>query len=59
MVANAITPEPIPPHLVEPVAVPASGRRYRGLSAEEFTPKGLLRAYTESERGPIVYDEVR
>src|SRR5215207_1393438 len=24
----------------------------RGLSAEEFTPKGLLRAYTESERGP-------
>jgi small subunit ribosomal protein S5 len=31
----------------------------RGLSAEEFTPKGLLRAYTESERGPIVYDEVR
>src|SRR6478752_4205472 len=27
----------------------------RGLSAEEFTPKGLLRAYTESERGPIVY----
>ena len=31
----------------------------RGLSAEEFTPKGLLRAYTESERGPIVYEEVR
>jgi small subunit ribosomal protein S5 len=31
----------------------------RGLSAEEFTPKGLLRAYTESERGPVVYDEVR
>src|SRR3984893_10942971 len=30
----------------------------RGLSAEEFTPKGLLRAYTESERGPVTYDEV-
>jgi small subunit ribosomal protein S5 len=30
----------------------------RGLSAEEFTPKGLLRAYNESERGPVVYDEV-
>src|SRR3954454_5490496 len=34
------------------------GKR-RGLSAEEFTPKGLLRAYTESERGPIVYEDVR
>jgi small subunit ribosomal protein S5 len=31
----------------------------RGLSAEEFTPKGLLRAYKESERGPVVYEEVR
>src|SRR5580765_2807833 len=27
--------------------------RLRGLSAEEFVPKGLLRAYRESERGPI------
>jgi small subunit ribosomal protein S5 len=33
--------------------------RRRGLSAEEFTPKGLLSAYKESERGPIVYQEVR
>jgi small subunit ribosomal protein S5 len=31
----------------------------RGLSAEEFTPKGLLRAYKESERGPHVPEEVR
>jgi small subunit ribosomal protein S5 len=31
----------------------------RGLSAEEFTPKGLLSAYRESERGPVVYEEVR
>jgi small subunit ribosomal protein S5 len=31
----------------------------RGLSAEEFTPKGLLRAYQESERGPHVPEEVR
>jgi small subunit ribosomal protein S5 len=31
----------------------------RGLSAEEFTPKGLLRAYNESERGPVQYEEVR
>jgi small subunit ribosomal protein S5 len=33
--------------------------RRRGLSAEEFTPKGLLNAYKESERGPVVYEEVR
>ena len=33
--------------------------RLRGLSAEEFVPKGLLTAYTESKRGPIEYDEVR
>ena len=33
--------------------------RRRGLSAEEFTPKGLLSAYKESERGPVVYEEVR
>ena len=31
----------------------------RGLSAEEFTPKGLLAAYTESKRGPHVPEEVR
>jgi len=31
----------------------------RGLSAEEFTPEGLLRAYNESERGPVTYEEVR
>jgi small subunit ribosomal protein S5 len=33
--------------------------RLRGLSADEFVPKGLLAAYTESKRGPIEYDEVR
>ena len=33
--------------------------RRRGLSAEEFTPKGLLSAYKESERGPVVFEEVR
>jgi len=32
--------------------------RLRGLSAEEFVPKGLLEAYKESERGPHVPDEV-
>lgn len=35
MVAHAITPEPIPEQFTEPVPLPASGRRYRGLSAEE------------------------
>jgi small subunit ribosomal protein S5 len=33
--------------------------RLRGLGADEFVPKGLLDAYTESKRGPIEYDEVR
>ena len=33
--------------------------RLRGLSAEEFVPKGLLNAYNESKRGPVEYDEVR
>ncbi len=33
--------------------------RLRGLSAEEFVPKGLLAAYKESERGPHVPDEVK
>jgi small subunit ribosomal protein S5 len=33
--------------------------RKRGLSAEEFTPKGLLAAYNESKRGPLVVEEVR
>lgn len=32
--------------------------RLRGLSPEEFVPGGLLRAYRESERGPIEYEEV-
>jgi small subunit ribosomal protein S5 len=31
----------------------------RGLSAEEFVPKGLLRAYNETKRGPVVTEEVR
>jgi len=33
--------------------------RLRGLSPEEFVPKGLLEAYKETERGPHVPDEVR
>jgi len=33
--------------------------RRRGLSAEEFVPKGILRAYNESKRGPVVIEEVR
>ncbi len=32
--------------------------RLRGLSPEEFVPKGLLEAYKESERGPHVPDVV-
>ena len=32
--------------------------RLRGLSPEEFVPKGLLEAYTTSERGPHVPNEV-
>src|SRR4051812_32905915 len=32
--------------------------RLRGLSAEEFVPKGMLNAYRESQRGPHVPDEV-
>jgi len=31
----------------------------RGLAAEEFVPKGLLRAYNETKRGPVVTEEVR
>ena len=31
----------------------------RGLPAEEFVPKGLLRAYNETKRGPVVTEEVR
>ncbi len=31
----------------------------RGLSPEEFVPAGLLRAYRESQRGPIEYTEVK
>jgi small subunit ribosomal protein S5 len=33
--------------------------RRRGLSPEEFMPKGLLRAYQESQRGPHIPEEVR
>jgi len=33
--------------------------RLRGLSAEEFVPKGLLEAYRENQRGPRVPDEVK
>jgi len=33
--------------------------RLRGLSPEEFVPKGLLEAYRLSERGPLKVQEVR
>ena len=33
--------------------------RLRGLAPEEFVPKGLLEAYRESERGPLVVEEVK
>jgi small subunit ribosomal protein S5 len=33
--------------------------RLRGLSAEEFVPKGLLNAYKETQRGPVDFKEVR
>lgn len=32
--------------------------RLRGLSPEEFVPKGMLNAYVESQRGPHIPDEV-
>jgi len=31
----------------------------RGLSPEEFVPKGLLAAYRETQRGPVEYTEVK
>lgn len=33
--------------------------RLRGLSAEEFVPKGLLNAYNETKRGPLQVTEVK
>jgi small subunit ribosomal protein S5 len=33
--------------------------RLRGLSAEEFVPKGMLDAYNESQRGPVRMEEVK
>jgi len=33
--------------------------KLRGLSADEFVPKGLLAAYKESQRGPHAPEEVR
>jgi small subunit ribosomal protein S5 len=33
--------------------------RLRGLSAEEFVPKGLLEAYRETQRGPVEFTEVK
>ena len=33
--------------------------RMRGLSQDDFVPKGLQRAYRESQRGPLVVEEVR
>jgi small subunit ribosomal protein S5 len=33
--------------------------RLRGLSPEEFVPKGLLNAYKETQRGPVDFTEVK
>ena len=33
--------------------------RLRGLSPEEFVPKGLLNAYRETQRGPVEFEEVK
>src|SRR6266513_2708215 len=33
--------------------------RLRGLSADEFVPKGLLNAYRETQRGPVEFQEVK
>ena len=33
--------------------------RLRGLSADEFVPKGLLNAYRETQRGPVEFEEVK
>jgi small subunit ribosomal protein S5 len=33
--------------------------RLRGLTADEFVPKGLLNAYRETQRGPVEYQEVK
>jgi small subunit ribosomal protein S5 len=33
--------------------------RLRGIPAEEFVPKGLLEAYTNSQRGPVKFEEVK
>ena len=33
--------------------------RLRGLSADEFAPKGMLEAYRESQRGPVEFTEVK
>jgi small subunit ribosomal protein S5 len=33
--------------------------RLRGLSADEFVPKGLLEAYKETQRGPVEFTEVK
>jgi AcrR family transcriptional regulator len=35
VVAHALTPDPVPGRVAAAVALPAAGRRYRGLSAEE------------------------
>jgi small subunit ribosomal protein S5 len=43
---------------LESLKRPDEVARLRGLSAEEFVPKGMLDAYRESERGPHVPTEV-
>ena len=54
-------PDEIPPRVATAVAnegIADEVARIGGLSAVEFTPRGLLDADKESERGPHVPDEV-
>ncbi len=57
--ANHINVARAPINGLKSLKRPDDVARLRGLSAEEFVPKGLLEAYKESERGPHVPDEVR
>src|SRR4051794_22006679 len=38
---------------------PDETARLRGTPADEFVPKGLLEAYTQSQRGPVKFEEVK
>ena len=46
-------------HGLQSLKRPDEVARLRGLSPEEFVPKGLLEAYRNSERGPVEYTEVK